>query len=528
MIERPSDPEILTLAEKGNAEDALQWFREQGERSLYVWNKIILGYPDLTPTFHWEMCHWLESTEHAQGRGLLAPRKFLKSSIVKGYILRKLTRDTMQAFLFVGENDAVGSKNLTDLKWNIRSNTLFQRLYPHMIPPDYGKNWSESSITLPRSGTRDEPTIQTVGIGAKHTGFHYDGIVYDDPIGLVAAESEAEMARAWSWFEAASGLFKDDLSWELLVGTRWKHGKGDIFGRIQAELPYRVVRGRSQGYLWYIRSCYNPDGSAAWPERYPLHVLEALRRRMKTYLFNANMVNNPTGKEGGDFPEYRTYRMSEDRQSAVLELADGVEEKVRLADLVRIIVYDPSSGGKHAEAENAIVVAGMDHRRRILALDVWSKNCGFGRAIEEWHRLNDKWKPWRNWYEAVGAHKSVDEILKMRKMDVCDWCQKVHKKLRAYAIKPDDRNKEDRIRALAQPAFEEGRVFIGTHLQKLRQQIEAFPYGDLVDVFDAFAYAISKLRPPLGYATEEDRERVQSEPRMHASRSFTEHEYGGY
>jgi len=195
---------------------------------------------------------------------------------------------------------------------------------------------------------------------------------------------------------------------------------------------------------------------------------------------------------------------------------------------VRIIVYDPSSGGKHAEAENAIVVAGMDHRRRILALDLWSKNCGFGRAIEEWHRLNDKWKPWRNWYEAVGAHKSVDEILKMRKMDVCDWCQKVHKKLRAYAIKPDDRNKEDRIRALAQPAFEEGRVFIGTHLQKLRQQIEAFPYGDLVDVFDAFAYAISKLRPPLGYADEEDRERVQSEPRMHASRSFTEHEYGGY
>src|SRR5215831_16135067 len=108
MIERPTDPEILTLAEKGNAEDALDWFRQEGEKSLYFWNKIILGYPDLTPTFHGEMCRWLETSEDAPGRGLLAPRKFLKSSIVKGYILRRLKSDTMQSFLFVGENDAVG------------------------------------------------------------------------------------------------------------------------------------------------------------------------------------------------------------------------------------------------------------------------------------------------------------------------------------------------------------------------------------------------------------------------------------
>jgi len=528
MIERPTDPEILTLAEKGNAEDALEWFRQEGSKSLYFWLKVILGYPDLTEAFHKPMCRWLESTESNLGRMLLAPRKFLKSTCVKGWILRKLTKDPMQAFLFVGENDAVGAKNLIDLKWHIRSNVLFQKLYPALVPADYGKNWSETSITIPRPGSRDEPTIQTVGIGAKGTGFHYTGILYDDPIGLEAANSEAEMMRAWRWFQAASGLFENDKAWELIVGTRWRHGKGDLYGRILKELPYRVVRGRPEGYATYIRSCYNADGSPAWPERYPLHVLEALRKRMGTYLFNANMVNNPTAKDGGDFPTYDTYRMSEDRQYAILDIGDGDEEKVRLADLVRVIVYDPSSGGKQAEAENAIVVAGMDSKRRILALDVWAKNCGFGLAIENWHRLNDKWKPWRNWYEAVGAHKAVDEMMKMRPQGVCTSCGKVHRKLRAYAIKPDDRNKEDRIRALAQPAFEEGRVFIGTHLQKLRTQVETFPYGDLVDVFDAFAYAVSKLRPPLGYADDEDREHVQAPVRAHHARSFTEFDYGGY
>ena len=523
MIERPTEAEILQLSEGGSSSEALEWFRERARSSLYFFNKIILGYPDLTPGFHKPMCEWLEKDSHPQ-RGLLAPRKFFKSTCVKGYILRKLIPDTNQRFLFVGENDLVGSKNLTDIKWHITTNGLFRALYPHMIPSDYGKNWSDSAILIPRSRTFDEPTIQTVGIGAKHTGFHYTGIIYDDPIGLVAATSPAEMKRAIEWFQASEGLKSGPDSWELMVGTRWKHGKADLYGWIMKEMPYHL-KPTPHGFDWYTRGAIE-NGEATFPERYPIYVLEAMRRKMKSYLFNANMMNNPTISEGTDFPEtwIQTYTISEDRKEMILD--DG--EHVALKDVVRISVYDPAAGGKNADAESAVVVAGMDDHRRIFALEAWGKNCGFGRAIEQWHVYNDKWHPWRNWYEAVGAHKAVDEIMRMRS-NPCSLCGKLHQKLRPYPIKPDDRSKEDRIRALAQPAFEEGRVYIGSHLTRLREQIEVFPHGELVDIFDAFAYAIAKLRPPAGSKREEN-ERPKQDEYLHRGKamSHTSWDMGGY
>lgn len=525
MIERPSDDQILRLCESGNNEGALDWFRQQVDHpttGLFFFLKVVLGYPDLTHGFHGPMCAFIQDDSYSR-RGLLCPRKYLKSTCVKGYVLRKLTKDTNQRFLFVGENDKVGGKNLTDVKWHIRENTLFQALYPHMIPPDYGRNWSESSILLPRTKTFDEPTIDTVGIGAKGTGFHYNGIIYDDPIGLIAAQSQAEMQRAIDWFAAAEGLHDSPATWELVVGTRWRHGKGDLYGWIMAEMPHRVLKTKEDGYKWFIQNSGYYAGKPTWPERYPLEVLEKMRKRMRTYLFNANIENNPSAGEGSELKPIHTYTIDQDdRRYLVLE--DG--EKVLLSNLLRISIYDPSSGGTQAEAENAIVIAGMDWKHRVFFLDAWSKNCGFGRAIEEWHVLNDKWRCAYNYFESVGAHKEVDEMLRMRPAR-CQFCGKDHRKIRPKPIQPPPGNKEDRIRDYMQPACEEDRIYVGEHLRELKRQLEEFPFCDLLDLADCAAYAVKRLRPPAG--SKEDASKKKVEPvNRGAPRTHTAFDHGGY
>lgn len=538
MIAAPSPSQIIQICESGNAEDALQWFREQSDRSLWFFNKIVLNYPDLSVGFHMPMCEWLTDTEDDLGRGLLAPRKFLKSTCVKGYLLRRIVRKPEIRILFVGENEPVGKKNLTDIKWNIQENLLFRAMYPHVIPPDNGSKWSETQILVPRARSFDEPTVTAIGIGAKHTGFHYDFILYDDPIGLVAASSPPEMQAAIEWFKAAPGLLNSADSEELIVGTRWKHGKADLYGWVMDELPFKRTKEGREGFKWYIRSCIEND-VPTWPERYPLHVLEAMRRRQKTYLFNANMMNNPTAKEGTDFPAdwIQSYTISEDRKHLILE---GTGEIVPLASLLRISIYDPSAGGQMAEAENAIIGGGMDIKGRIFALEAWSKKCGFGLAIEKWHEMNDHWHFAYNFYEAVGAHKAVAEIIRTRESawgGVCQFptergkvCGKHHGKLRPKELVPDSRTKEERILALAQPAFEELRVFIGAWMQKLRTQIESFPHGDLVDLFDVLAYLISKLRRPTRSTDEEQTQEREAKERArkHEPRTHAAVDYGGY
>lgn len=537
-----ADADIIELAQAGDADASLEWIRRQGDLSPYFFSKEIAGYKELTPDLHRPVCEWLVQTEPDRGRGLLFPRKYFKSSMTKGYVLRRIIKNPEIRILFVGENDQVGAKNLTDIRWKIQHDKLFQRLYPHIIPPDYGKSWSMSSITVPRKRSYDEPTIQTVGIGTKHTGFHYDLIIYDDPIGWQASRSPAEMKAAIEWFQAAPGLLDSRESEELYIGTRWKHGTADLPGWIMEYLPFRAVENRKEGFKWMIRSAIE-DGKSIFPRQksaagkqigYSLADLSAMKKRQGTYLFNANMMNDPSAGTDCDFQDtwIKSYQITEDRQAVILS---DTGERIELSSLVRISVYDPSSGGASAEAENAIVVTGTDRKARIIVLATWSKNCGFGHAIEHWHLLNDKWKCWNNFYEAVGAHKEVGEMIHMRQ-DPCQYityggkrCEQHHRKIRPHPINPPPGSKEDRIRDLAQPAFEEGRVYIGEGMTELRKQIAEFPHGSLVDIFDCLAYAIAKSRKPT-IRDEDQAKGKESIPatRMGHSRVHSSINYGGY
>lgn len=563
---KPLAIDLVELARSGRSEETRQAFRRIAFTSLYFFAKIVLKYQEMTDDLHRPLCEWIENTRTIQRRGVLLPRRHFKSTIVsKSYSLWRLLplnpedswflelepeerqwlhdfHDPNKRVLIVGESDGVAAKNLNDIKDNILSNALLQWLFPEIIPQEIGKTrWTTSEILLPRTRSFDESSITTMGVGAKGTGFHYDLIIYDDLIGEKSAHSEAEMESAKDWFRAAPGLYNDPKTVEeLMPGTRWKYGRADLYGWIQDEMP----EGTPGGFTWYIRSAIeqNAEGRDVliFPERFTFEILESERKRMGDYLFNCNMMNRPTMPEGGDFQEswVKTYRLNEDRRTLLPEDDSGT---VTALDLVRVSFYDPSSGGTSARAENAIIVAGMDYRRRVFVLEAWSKNCGYGHAIENWHDINDRLKCWRNLFEDVGSQKEILEIVNMR-ANPCQFqkrwqkgsgevCGKTHRPLKPVPHRPPggSQNKEERIRMLAQAAFEERRVYIDYRMEKLRKQILEFPHGELVDLLDALAYCISQLRPPLSEDTiREERRRADERRQRHHARTATGVDYGGY
>lgn len=529
-------PTIMQIAETGKAEDLWQEMRAKSDSSLYWFAKVVMNYRDLTDHFHLPLCQWIEDHMDFLLTGILMPRGSFKSTIgTKAYMLWRYLRNHEEGILVVGESDTVAKKALIDIKWHVMNNQLLRWLYPELksVDPSNTK-WTDSEILLPREGSYDEPTFTCDGIGAKRTGFHYSEIIFDDPIGDKAAMSEAIMDSGWEWIEYSRGLLREaGRSRRSVRATRWKHGTGDVYGRMMAAMPEMK---------WYIRSAIE-DEQPTFPERLSLPVLTQIRQEQGDYKFNCQYMNNPTAPGGADFEAHWLMEYDGEADGTIVP-TDGTP-KIHYGQLLRLGMYDVSSGGKTAQCENAIVVAGMAPDRRIFVLDAFGENCTIGQAVERYHVLNDKWNLYHAYYELVGAQKSVEDFCNERKFQsACPYCsaghinpetgqyfKNPHKKLRVLPIKPPggSMSKEERIRLYAQKPCEEHRVYLRRGMTKLRNQIIEFPHGTMVDVFDAFAYLCNLLRPPISDA---DQESARATDRKHqfGGKPFTqtERDYGGY
>jgi hypothetical protein len=528
-------PTILQIAETGRAEDLYAELKDKSDSSLYYFVKVVCNYRDLTDDFHLPFCLRIEQDEDVQRSGYLLPRAHFKSTIVtKMASLWWYLKNHEERILIIGESDTVAKKNLIDVKWHIANNQLLRWLYPELKLVDPGvTKWTDAEILLPREGTYDEPSITCDGIGARRTGFHYTRIVYDDPIGDKAAQSEAVMDAAWEWMEYAPGLMHDPAkSKERWVGTRWKHGTGDVYGRAMIAMP---------DVKWYIRSAIENE-KPTFPQRFTLSILADIRNREGDYKFNCQYMNNPTAPGGADFEAgwIQEYDVAED--GITILPCDG-SPKVTTGQLLRMGMYDVSAGGKSAQCENAITVAGMACDKRIFVLESWGANCTIGQAVEKYHVLNDRWNLYKAFYELVGAQKSVEDFANERRhQPECAYCQaghlkegkferNPHKRLTPIGIKPPggQLSKEERIRLYAQKPMEEKRVYFRRGMTVLRNQVIEFPHSPMCDRFDTLAYLCNLLRAPLSdadvesYKAEDARHRVAGKPFTH-----TERDYGGY
>ena len=166
------------------------------------------------------------------------------------------------------------------------------------------------------------------------------------------------------------------------------------------------------------------------------------------------------------------------------------------------------------------------------------RSLRIGDAAEEWHVKNDRFRCYHNHYEKVGAQKVAEDLERERNWSqigvrgpVCRRCGQDHFRIEPIGVvPPGGKSKEERIRMFAQAPFQEGRVYIYEGMIKLKEQILAFPHGDLVDEFDAFAYLINLLRPPM---SDEDLAEMeeQEDLRKHTAKQRIEtgeRVYGGY
>jgi hypothetical protein len=284
---------------RSDLDDFIREFRYLRERELYAFAKFILGMKDLTGYLHRPVCEWVQDMSKTRRKLLMLPVVHLKTSIgsqafplhvlIQPYGKEGLYFPEMKGtdcrVLLNGESEQKAAENLSYIQQHLEHNRLLRAMWPTVVWADrnQARDWTSSSITLPRGKIVGESTITAIGVGTNLHGRHYDVIIADDLATMKAAQSELVMEKAKFHRKALrSRLDSLEYSIELGIGTHWT--PNDIYVEWQRDPSVlTMIRGAIEG------------GKPLWPERHSLKQLLALQAEegMGKVLFSANYMNNP-------------------------------------------------------------------------------------------------------------------------------------------------------------------------------------------------------------------------------------------
>lgn len=307
---------------------------------LSFWNRL---QGQTTPDVHFKIATWLEKSWEQGDRYLLlmAFRSCGKSSIVGLFAAWLIYRNPNVRILVLAADQILARKMVRNVKRIIERHPLT----PH-LRPDRIDQWGSERFTVKRDMELRDPSMLARGISSNITGSRADVIICDDvEVPNTCATSEKRAALREQLAETSFILVPGGT--QLYVGT--PHSWFSIY----ADAP-RTEIGESTPFLHHYRRLevpiLAPEGLSAWPERFPLHEIERLKRASGPNRFASQMMLQPINIAEGRLNPARLKRYRDD-------LTRSDELKAHFIGGKRIISvsawWDPSFG----EAGDGSVVA---------------------------------------------------------------------------------------------------------------------------------------------------------------------------
>jgi hypothetical protein len=447
--------------------------RRQAQHSTYIMGKAIVGFHDLVPTIHGDMCRWIERpTRRKLG---LVPRDHLKTSIwTIADTVRRIAHNPNIRLLIANETATNSAHFLRRIQAVFERSQLFRWLFPEVIPDTSKTKWSENEMLVPRTEDFPESTVEAMGVGGAVVSRHYTHIKLDDLVGKEASESIDVMKKTIDWYLYTESLLVRPTDPIDVYGTTWTYK--DLYSWIQEhEVDVDL----------FHRKAIDRQGRTLWPERFPRDELERIRRKIGPFKFSCQYQNEPFDPEHMTFDpgwlrffELEGWESDEDSGTVVLKIV-GQPKPIRV---IPVILVDPAISEKDYAARSAVVVAGLDELERILVLEAWAARCQPLSMIEKIFEMDQRWNPMMVAVEGVAYQRALKGFIEAE-------CVRRGRWLNVREVRPGNREgKESRIRGL-QPYAERGRLWLRrSTCAPVLEEFEAFPLGETVDALDALSY----------------------------------------
>lgn len=323
--------------------------------------------------------------------------------------------------------------------------------------------------------------MQTAGVGGPLTGKGADILIIDDPVkNDKEANSQTYREHAWEWYKSTAYTRLEPGAGLLLVMTHWH--EDDLAGKILKEME----EGGEQWVVLNLPAIAEEDndeigrskGDPLWPARFPLEVLETIKRTVGTYWWGALFQQHPSRPTGTVFQHesFRYFRVEGDYYHLT---RPGQEVKSWRRDECWIFQTVDAAETESEKADyTAIATWAVTPEFDLLLLDMVRVQLETPDLTPTLRQASNKWSP-----GFIGVEgRPLFQMVRRAGLPV-------------RRLRPD-KDKWTR----AQPAsarMTEGTIFFRSGapwLQDLEEELLAFPTGVNDDQVDVLAYAALEMQ----------------------------------
>jgi predicted phage terminase large subunit-like protein len=359
-------------------------------------------------------------------------------------------------------------------KFGSRVRTLFESRQFSQIFPDF--ELKKGSKAKDYMETVQGGSILFVGRGEGTTGNPCDMFIIDDPIkDKKEADSPTMREDLWDWYTSVAETRCHILSSIFIIHTRWH--EDDLIGRLcdpehpehdeelAADWHYENIEAIVEDEIMAMTLGIEP-GTALWPERFPLELLEKRRRRAPK-VFSSLYQGRPTPDDGDFFT----------RDMIQFYTPDQLPPRLRI-----YAASDHAVTEKQENDETVCIVAGVDEHANIFILDCWHGRRKSDVVVERMIDLMDKWRPLFWWAASDHISKAIGPFLKKRMKE-----RGVYTMISESSEVGDKQQKAQSI----QGRMSMGKVYLPKHApwaSHLIRQLLRFPQATHDDFVDAMAH----------------------------------------
>jgi hypothetical protein len=497
VLSKQKEGEALLVKYTNNSIEKYKALRIEAKQDLFFLTNGILGYKKLSPNLHGNLCEWLLLHREFQYREILLPRGHYKSTIVTiGHTIQTILPDDTNSLpwplqlgtncrvLIAHETHKAASRFLFTIQQHILDNPLLMALFPEIVPDRRYHKINEHELELPRTEKWPEPTIDTIGVGARAQGRHYNVIKLDDIFGAEARDSKSVRETCIDWFDNVQSLlssFNDDKI--DIIGTRW--AKDDVYDHAHKTYEEQLKKYIRPIYEYTVdKKTKKTIEHIIFPEEFSPEKLKILKRNKK--IWTAQYLNDPQVGQNEFEPEWIKYYEWDDVVNIAF-LDESTEElhyrNIR-DDLDICILVDPAVSGPYG-----YLVTGMDEKKKVFVLKAEQRTFKPHEFMDQLFKDVTRWQA-----RCVG----IESVLFSQIFQ--DWTQRemILRGIR-FTVEPlpvSQKQKELRVQGLSN-YLSAGQIYVHKSQGELIQQIKDFGSISEYHMLDALAHGPHIWKQPV-------------------------------
>ena len=175
--------------------------------------------------FHKEWCELLKTENRLN---LFCPVSTGKTSLITvAYPIWRLGRDANTRIVLISATYSQATKYLSEIKDNILDNRYVKEVFPNLkpLPDKIYKNrpskWAEDAITVTRSLSMKDFSIQALGVLGPLLNARTDLMIFDDVVTLQNSASVRSRQKMIEWFDSTALTRLTKTAQCVFVGTAW-------------------------------------------------------------------------------------------------------------------------------------------------------------------------------------------------------------------------------------------------------------------------------------------------------------------